>query len=95
MKVLKGTVFALAMCAGASLVAGSATAASAKTLDDCIHARNAVSAALDQNADSPRIHDAQRERRYGLNYCNNGMYKQGVAHYTAALKILGADKSGS
>lgn len=82
---------AATLCAGIGLFAMSATAADAASVSGCLHAAKDVRAAIAGNQSSPKLEDAQRQQRYGLEYCNQGFYKQGMAHYAEALKVLGAD----
>ncbi|HWA30641.1 MAG TPA: hypothetical protein VG867_06070 [Rhizomicrobium sp.] len=69
-------------------IAFGATAANAEGLSDCTHAKDKVTEALAK--DTSGNHDAAvKESNYGRDFCNNGLYKQGVAHYAQALKLLG------
>lgn len=88
----KWTMGAATMCAGLAMFAMSATAANASGLTDCLHSAKNVRTAIAQNQDSPKLDDAQRQQRYGLEFCNRGFYKKGMAHYAQALKMLGADQ---
>lgn len=89
MRNLKWTVGVAAICASAVLFAMPATAATAK-LSDCLHSASQVREAIAKNQDSPTLGDAQRQQRYGLEFCNGGFYGKGTAHYAEALKLLGA-----
>jgi len=94
MRNLKWTAGAAAICASVGLFANSATAANAATLSDCLHSAREVRTAIESNQGSAKLDDAQRQQRYGLEFCNRGFYQQGTAHYAEALRILGAsDKS--
>ena len=72
------------------MFAMSANAAGTANLSACLHAAKDVRAAIAQNQDSPKRNDAERQQRYGLQYCNSGFYKRGMAHYAEALKMLDA-----
>jgi hypothetical protein len=52
-----------------------------------------VKTALTSNAQSPNYEDAVKQQRYGVEFCNNGFYQNGVSHYEQALKLLGVEKS--
>lgn len=93
----KWTAGAAALCAGVGLFAISATAATAVTaanVSDCLKSAREVRAAIENSQDSAKLSDAKRHQRYGLDYCNHGLYSQGVNHYAAALRILGAGDNG-
>lgn len=91
MRTLKWTAGVAAICASAGFFAVSATAANAATVSDCLHSAREVRQAIAHNQNSPKLDDAQRQQRYGLEYCNRGFYKRGTAHYSAALNLLGAN----
>lgn len=82
---------AAAASAGLCMLAISASAANAASLTNCLHSAKDVRAAMAQNQNSPKLEEAQRQQRYGLEFCNRGFYDKGVAHYAMALKMLGAE----
>lgn len=90
----KWTAGAAALCAGVGLFAISATAATAANVSDCLKSAREVRAAIENSQDSAKLSDAKRHQRYALDYCNHGLYSQGVEHYAAALRILGAGNNG-
>lgn len=90
MRTLKWTAGAVAICVGATVFAVSTTAASAANVNDCVRSGKEVRTALASNQDSPKSQDARKQQRYGLQYCNQGLYRQGLAHYAEALRLLGA-----
>jgi hypothetical protein len=74
----------------ASLAASSAFADSQPaTLSGCLSAAEQVKSALGANAQSPNYQDAVAQQRYGLEYCTNNFYAQGIEHYNHALALLG------
>jgi len=85
------TAAAAAICAGIGLFAISATAANAATVADCLHSARQVREAISNNQNSAKLDDAQRQQRYGREFCNTGFYDKGTAHYAEALRILGDD----
>jgi len=94
MRALKWTAGAAAICASAGLFAISATAANAANVSDCLQAAREVRTAIESNQGSANLNDALRQQRYGLEFCNSGLYKQGTAHYSEALRLLGAGDKG-
>ncbi len=74
-------------------VAASASAQEPATASGCVNMQDQVRTALDNNPQSPNYHNAVEQRRYGLEFCASGSYRNGVEHYAEALKLLGADKS--
>lgn len=74
-----------------AMLAMGATAANAETasLATCSQAKTKVSAALESNAQSANHDAAAKESGYGRDFCNNGLYKQGMQHYAQAMKLLG------
>lgn len=92
MRNLNWAAGAAAACVSVGLIAISATAANAASLSGCASSERDVRAAIAQTQDATKVSDAQRQARYGLEFCNHGLYRQGMAHYTEALKILSAEK---
>ena len=76
-----------------AFAASSAGAAQTASLSGCTELQDQVKSALESNAQSPNYHEAVKQQRYGVEFCSNGFYQNGVAHYTEALKLLGADRS--
>ena len=87
--------FGAAALAGACLALGamSANAAEAATSTGCIKSAKEVQAALDANPQSPNYDSAAKEKRNALEFCNSGLYQQGVDRYADALKLLDPAKS--
>lgn len=94
MKNTKKIIGAVTLFASFGFVAMPATAASAN-ISSCNKAANAVEAALESNQNSAHYDQAQKLRRAALQYCHAGMYKMGMSRYSAALKVLGADKTAA
>lgn len=76
----------------AALLSGTALAATTADANNlsCMRTAKEVRAALDNNKNSPNYQPAMVKRNQGLVACNSGFYKLGMAHYTAALKLLGS-----
>jgi hypothetical protein len=72
-------------------VAFGATAANAQgpNTGTCIKMQKQVSAALDANQSSANLKAAKDEQSAGAYYCGSRLYDKGVAHYQAALDLLG------
>ena len=67
-----------------ALVSGNDSAAS------CASASRQVTEALGANANDA----ARQEKKMGLEFCNAGYYRQGVAHYAKAMEVLGQTLAG-
>ncbi len=89
MRIGKWSAAASMVCIGIAMSALSAQAADADQRS-CIHAEHDVRVALDANANAPQHDAARAEKTAGLLACNGGFYKMGMAHYKAALTLLGA-----
>jgi hypothetical protein len=86
-KATAAVAFAAVVFAGSSAFAQER----ANTMG-CLHASKQVSDALAANPQSPNSKDASDEQRAGREFCMNGVYDRGVAHYEKALDLLSADK---
>jgi hypothetical protein len=75
------TAFALAL----SLATVSTAAFAQDDSATCATAGKQVTAALAGNDNDA----ARKERKIGLEFCNAGYYRQGMAHYARALELLG------
>jgi hypothetical protein len=73
-------------------LAFGATAANAQGANTitCIKMQKQVSAALDANQSSANLKAAKDEQKAGSYFCQSQVYDKGVAHYQAALDLLGA-----
>jgi hypothetical protein len=82
MRFIKSSALALTVCAAAAVPAFAAEQA---TQASCVTAGGQVSAAVKgaQNA------DAAREKRLGMEFCNAGYFRQGMAHYARAMELAG------
>jgi hypothetical protein len=94
MKNSKRIIVATTMVASLGLVAMPAMAASANA-GSCLSAAKEVRTALSENHGSANYDAAKKMQRVGLQYCNTGLFKQGMSRYSAALTLLGASKSAS
>jgi len=69
-----------------SLAAVSTAALAQDDSASCATTGKQVTAALAGNDNDA----ARQEKKMGLEFCNAGYYRQGMAHYTKALELLGA-----
>ncbi len=76
-----------------AFAASAATTEQAANLGSCAAIQGQVKTALASNAQSPNYETAVKEQHYGLEFCANGFYKNGVTHYAEALRLLGAQQS--
>ena len=89
---IAATTFALSFGAAVSVPANAEQSGSLST---CMKLASEVNQALANNAQSPDRDAAAKEKSFGRDYCASGLYAQGTTHYAEALKLLGAEKSGS
>ena len=76
---------ALVVAFSLASVTTAALAADQDTLSSCMAARKQVETAL-----AGQQNDAARaEQKAGLEFCNSGLYHQGMAHYAKALELAG------
>ena len=76
------TAFALALSLATVSTAALAQDDSAAT---CSATGKQVTAALASNDNDA----ARQEKKMGLEFCNAGYYRQGLAHYAKAMELLG------
>lgn len=88
----KFVMTAVALCAMATIGATAATAETASA-DNCTSMGAQVKTALDANPNSSNYSAAVKEKNNGRDFCDHGMYKVGIDHYAAALKLLGVSAS--
>jgi hypothetical protein len=77
---------AVALLSSGIVFAGSANAAD---MGACAHMATAVRSAIESNASSANLADAQKEQGLGRDWCANGLYDRGISHYQHALDLLG------
>jgi hypothetical protein len=84
----------VALVAGGMLFGSSAALATEErpNLEGCVKLSHQVSNALEANAQSKNIDDARDENKAGHQFCDVGMYKMGLEHYSKALELLTPDK---
>jgi hypothetical protein len=75
------------------LAFGASAATVAANMGTCTPFADQVKTALDSNAQSANLQDAQKEAGLGRDFCNNSLYARGIAHYQHALDLLGANRS--
>ncbi len=85
MRFIKSSALALTLGAAAALPAFAAEGSG--TLASCIAAGSQVNAALNGAQQNT---DAAREKRLGLQFCNVGLYRQGMVHYARAMELMGS-----
>ncbi len=93
MHPMKSVATAIAVCVGLAAGLASANAAEAATTMTCLNKAKDVRVALKTNSGAKDYRAAKKQASYGLSFCSNGFYNKGVAHYEAALKMLGAPSS--
>ncbi len=76
------TAFALALSLA---TVSTATFAQDYSASSCIAAGQQVNTALGSTDNDA----ARQEKKMGLEFCNAGYYRQGMAHYAKALELLG------
>jgi hypothetical protein len=77
---------AIAVLSSGIVFAGSASAAD---MGACAHMATVVKSAIESNATSANLADAQKEQDFGRDWCSNGLYDRGISHYQRALDLLG------
>jgi hypothetical protein len=93
MRYLNLAASAAVLCGCVTLGAISASAEQTASLSSCIGMASEVKSALASNGQSSSYQDAVRQQGYGRDFCANGLYTNGVAHYAEALRLLGVSKS--
>lgn len=89
--------FALVLgCAATAASLAGVSAASARspeaTMTSCMKLSEQVQAAIESNQQSANLDNAKKEVRIGRDFCTNGFYSTGIAHYQEALKALGVSE---
>ncbi len=87
MRFTNSTAVALMLCIAATATASFANEPRESSAS-CLASAKQVSAALDA-ASSQDVSAARSEKQLGLQFCNAGMYHQGVLHYAKAMELLG------
>lgn len=87
------TICAALITAGVALGTIPAGAEETGSLSGCAKLSDVVKQALASNTQSADYEQAIKEKNYGRDFCNNGFYGHGEAHYNEALRLLGASKS--
>ncbi len=93
MRFMNITMSVAALCASVALSSASALAEQSGSLSTCAKLAGEVHEALASNMQSANYEAATKEKGYGRDFCLNGLYGNGVAHYEQALRLLGAAKS--
>jgi hypothetical protein len=83
---------ALAFCAMATTAAMAADTMTPSS-GSCATMATQVKTALEANQSSSNYAAAEKEKDYGRDFCTNSLYKNGLAHYAQALKLLGVSAS--
>lgn len=92
MRFVHATLCAAAVCGAIAFAAAPAGAEETGSLASCTKLADDVKQALATNTQSAGYGEAMKEKGYGRDFCANGLYGQGVAHYDEALRLLGAEK---
>ena len=83
MRFTKSTAFVMAL----GLAAVSTAAFATENTATCTAADRQISAALSSNAQN--ADQARAEQKRGMEFCNAGLYHNGMVHYAKALELLG------
>jgi hypothetical protein len=86
---------ALLIAATATLLGVGAYASETPSVSGCLKISKQVKDALETHQQGSTYDAAKAEQKSGNEFCTNGLYKSGIAHYQAALKIVGASASSS
>lgn len=81
------SIAAIALASGV-FAASSSFAQEPANTTGCLHLSRQVASALGSNPQSPNYKAAADEQSVGRQYCMNGLYTLGVAHYQKALDLL-------
>ena len=87
------TICAGLIAAGVALGTIPAGAEETGSLSGCAKLSDEVKQALASNTHSAAYEQAMKEKDYGRDFCNNGLYGHGEEHYNEALRLLGETKS--
>lgn len=93
MRLATVTISAALIGAGLTLASVPAIAEATGSLSGCAKMADQVKQALASNSQSTSYDQAVKEKDYGRDFCNYGLYARGESHYAEALKLLGAEKS--
>jgi hypothetical protein len=94
MRYTKSLLCVAAMAFGLGVSAASAAQDQVANLDGCMKLSEQVKSALDSNQQSANFNDAKKQGTYGREFCTNGFYAKGMAHYQHALELLGVAEQG-
>ncbi|HEY1615069.1 MAG TPA: hypothetical protein VGF97_15390 [Rhizomicrobium sp.] len=90
---MRSTSISVLVCAGLLVCATQAGAEDLASMSGCVKRADQVTAALAGDQHAATYGAALKEKGYGRDFCLNGMYRQGVAHYDEALRLLDTQKS--
>jgi hypothetical protein len=93
MRLATVTICAAAVFGSIAFAAAPAVAEETGSLSGCVKLADEVKQALASNMQSASYEAAMKEKGYGRDFCANGLYAHGEAHYSDALRLLGAEKS--
>ena len=60
------------------------------TVASCVDMAKKVKEAINENQQSPNLHEAQTLSSAAREFCSNQRYAEGVSRYSKALQLLGA-----
>lgn len=92
MRIAKSALGVAAIAIGLGVASSPANAQQVASLSACLSLAARVKTALDADTQSAKYHEAQQERTYGREFCTNGFYAKGIAHYEHALQLLGVSE---
>src|SRR5271170_3572313 len=92
MRSVKIAAAVAATVVGLAITAASANSDQVATATSCLSIADQVKTALASNTQSANYDAARKESRFGLEFCNNSFYAQGMTHYNRALQLLGVSQ---
>jgi hypothetical protein len=90
MRIAKWAATAAIVMGGLAVNVAMANATTEASAASCREAARQVKSALDSNQQSPNYEAALHEKNNGASFCVHEMFADGMTHYNAALKLLGA-----
>jgi hypothetical protein len=91
---MRFAMFAAAAAVGLGLGMSAASAQEVASVSTCLSMADQVKTAFSDNSGSANFDAARKERQFGQEFCTNGYYARGVAHYARALQLLGVAQKG-
>ena len=89
---MRSTAISALVCAGLLVCATQAGAEELASMSGCVKRADQVKEALAADQHAATYDAAVKEKGYGRDFCLNGLFRQGVAHYDEALRLLESQK---